>query len=262
MYDSFSADYDRFVNWQNRLGFEMPFLEALLRPLADEAGARPLRVLDAAAGTGMHVIELARRGYQAFGADLSGGMIERARANALAAGVGAGFETAGFGRLRETFFKDPAASRFDAVLCLGNSLPHLLSPAEIQDALADFATCLRPGGLVLIQNRNFDAVAAQNERWMEPQSHREGDAEWLFLRFYDFLPGGLINFNVVTLQRAGQGEWRQKASSAGLYPLRQRELAEMLKAAGFERLAFYGSMAGEAFDPEKSGNLVAAARRD
>ena len=30
MYDDFSEDYDRFVNWSGRLAYEMPFLEATL----------------------------------------------------------------------------------------------------------------------------------------------------------------------------------------------------------------------------------------
>jgi len=261
MYDSFSTDYDRFVNWQNRLTFEMPFLEALLQPLADGEERRPLRVLDAATGTGMHIIELARRGYKVFGTDVSGGMIAQARANALAARMQVGFDAVGFGQLHKTLFKDPATLFFDAVLCLGNSLPHLLSPDEIKNALADFAACLRPGGLVLIQNRNFDAVAARSERWMEPQSHREGGAEWVFLRFYDFLPDGLINFNIITLHHPEEGDWRQNVSSSGLYPLRQRELTQLLNAAGFENPVCYGSMSGEAFDGEKSGNLIAAARK-
>ncbi|MBP1694600.1 MAG: hypothetical protein H6Q37_2483, partial [Chloroflexi bacterium] len=30
MYDSFSSDYDRFVNWSSRLNFELPFIEECL----------------------------------------------------------------------------------------------------------------------------------------------------------------------------------------------------------------------------------------
>lgn len=261
MYDSFSTDYDRFVNWQNRLTFEMPFLETLLQPLADGEEKRPLRVLDTATGTGMHIIELARRGYKVFGTDVSAGMIAQARANTLAAHMQIGFDAIGFGQLHKTLFKDPDTLFFDAVLCLGNSLPHLLSPDEIKNALVDFAACLRPGGLVLIQNRNFDAVSARSERWMEPQSHREDGADWVFLRFYDFLPDGLINFNIVTLHRPKKGNWQQSVSSSGLYPLRQHELTQLLNAAGFENPVCYGSMSGEAFDGEKSGNLIAAARK-
>ena len=32
MYDDFSEDYDRFVNWAGRLAYEMPFLEASAGP--------------------------------------------------------------------------------------------------------------------------------------------------------------------------------------------------------------------------------------
>ena len=82
-------------------------------------------------------------------------MIERAVANAASAGVQADFQVAGFGELAGLF------SGYDALLCLGNSLPHVLDLSQLAKALADFAACLRPGGLLLVQQRNFDAVLAQ-----------------------------------------------------------------------------------------------------
>jgi len=91
LYDAFSTDYDRFVNWPGRLAVEMPFLGSRLR----ESGAR--RVLDAACGTGMHAIAMAKLGFEVAGADLSAGMIERARANAAASGLSVQFEEAGLG---------------------------------------------------------------------------------------------------------------------------------------------------------------------
>jgi len=268
MYDDFSADYDRFVDWPARLAVELPFIERQLQAL----GAR--RVLDAACGTGMHAVALAQRGYEVAGADLSAGMIERARTNAAAAGVDVRFEVAGFGALSTL---TPALSLggrggqpltgrgeggFDAVLCLGNSLPHLLTPEDLAAALADFAACLAPGGLVLIQNRNFDAVVASHERWMEPQSRREGQAEWLFLRFYDFEPDGLLAFNLVTLRREGVGGWSQRVAASRLRPLVQKDLTEALGAAGFAEIAHWGDMQGAPFDPQASPNLVVTARRN
>jgi len=249
MYDEFSADYDRFVNWPARLAVEMPFIEAQLQTV----GAR--RVLDVACGTGMHAIELARRGYESVGADVSAPMIERARENARAAGVAAHFVVAGFGELREK-----TKGQFDALLCLGNSLPHLLSAADLQMGLADFAACLRPGGLLLIQNRNFDAVLAHQERWMAPQAHREGNTEWLFLRFYDFEPAGKLTFNLVTLRRQGAGDWEQRVTAMRLWPLRQEELIAALATAGFTAIVSYGDMSGAPFDPHSSGNLIVTAR--
>lgn len=250
MYDAFSENYDRFMNWPSRLAGEMPFILRELRIV------NAVRILDAACGTGMHMVALAKEGYEVTGADLSPNMIERTEANALAAGTQVKFLVAGFGQLAQAF-----QETFDAVLCLGNSLPHLLTPAELSAATLDFAACLRPGGLVLIQNRNYDAVISQHERWMEPQTHTEGNHEWLFLRFYDFRPDGLLNFNIVTLYRQGNNPWMQRVAATRLNPLRQVELTAALAEAGFGSIKKYGNLAGEAFDTESSGNLVVIATK-
>jgi glycine/sarcosine N-methyltransferase len=262
-YDTFSADYDRFVNWPSRLAVEMPFIEKQLK-LVGEGSASSRRVLDAACGTGMHAIALARLGYSMAGADLSAGMVRRARANAAKAGAQVHFETAGFGDLARSFRlatrnRTPERPPFDALLCLGNSLPHVLTAAELEGALNDFAACLRPGGLLLVQNRNFDAVVSRRERWMEPQSYREDEKEWLFLRFYDFDPDGLLTFNILTLKRESQGGWTQQITTTRLRPLRQADLASPVAKAGFQNIQLFGSMAGEPFNPETSGNLILTA---
>jgi glycine/sarcosine N-methyltransferase len=99
--------------------------------------------------------------------------------------------------------------------------------------LTDFAAVLRPGGLLLVQNRNFDAVMAGRARWMAPQAHREGSREWLFLRFYDFHPDGTLTFNVVTLQRDEAGEWTQRVEATTLRALLHAELLDVVAAVGF-----------------------------
>jgi SAM-dependent methyltransferase len=250
LYDPFSADYDRFVNWEGRLAYELPFIEQQLT----DSGAR--RILDTACGTGMHAIALSQRGYDVTGADLSVGMIERARENAVAAGVKARFVVAGFGDLATE-----VGDSFDALLCLGNSLPHVLSADALHAALTDFAAVLRPGGLLFIQNRNFDAVMAARARWMPLQVYREGDREWLFMRFYDFNPDGTLTFNVITLRRHEAGEWTQQVEATTLRPLLQAELTEAIAAAGFSDVICYGDMNGAPFHPETSGNLIVTALR-
>jgi glycine/sarcosine N-methyltransferase len=262
LYDALSDDYDRFVNWEDRLAYEMPFIERTLH----EAGAR--RVIDVACGTGMHAIELARRGHQVVGTDLSAPMIERAKENASAAGVEARFVMAGFGELAEKLALSPALSEvkggsspFDAVLCLGNSLPHVLSAEDLGEALADFAAVLRPGGLLFTQNRNFDAVLARRERFTGPEAHREGDREWLFVRFYDFNPNGTIIFNMVVLRRDAEGKWAQQVEATRLRPLVYSELIALLTAAGFTEIVCYGDMQGVPFEPENSGNLMTVAKK-
>jgi SAM-dependent methyltransferase len=256
MYDQLASDYDRFNNWDGRLAVELPFIRKTLDSV-QILTEQSVRVLDAACGTGMHALALAKLGYAVSGADLSAPMIEKARANAASAGQNVRFEAVGFGGLAPVY----GEGSFDALLCLGNSLPHLLTPAALRSALLDFARCLRPGGVLLIQNRNFDAVMATRQRWMEPQTFRDNTHEWVFVRFYDFEPDGTIRFNMVTLKRPLGGEWLSETVSTHLAPQLLTDLNKALLEVGFTNVWAYGSMTGEPFDAAASGNLVLIATR-
>jgi glycine/sarcosine N-methyltransferase len=249
LYDDLSSDYDRFVNWPARLAAELPFLEAQLAT----RGAR--RVLDVAAGTGRHAIALARAGYSLAAADLSAGMVARARQNAAEADVALDLAVAGFGVLRRAL-----PGPFDAVLCLGNSLPHALDDAALSAALADMAAVLRPGGLLLLQLRNFAPVLAERRRFMPPETQREGDREWLFFRFYDF-EAPLLQFHVLRLYRQGAEPWQTRLGSTPLRPWLAGDLLPALSAAGFGTVTRYGNLRGEPYDPAASSDLVLLAER-
>jgi glycine/sarcosine N-methyltransferase len=251
MYDTLSADYDRFVDWPARLALELPLLEKEL------AAAGAQAVLDAACGTGRHAIELARRGFKLSAADFSAGMIAQARANAADAGAGVRFEQAGFGGLESVF----GTSAFDAILCLGNSLPHAQNPSGLTSALKDFSACLKQGGLLILQNRNFDRLLAERRRWIDPQSACEAGREWLFIRFYDFEADGSISFHILTLSREDGGKWGQTASSTRLWPLPEADLADALAGAGFGKFRRYGSAGGEPFERDASPDLILTARK-
>lgn len=51
---------------------------------------------------------------------------------------------------------------FDAVICLGNSFAHMTDPYGDQrmqkQAINNFNRCLKPGGLLLIDHRNYDYI--------------------------------------------------------------------------------------------------------
>ncbi|MDO9086814.1 MAG: class I SAM-dependent methyltransferase [Anaerolineaceae bacterium] len=256
MYEKFSDDYDRFVNWKNRLAYEMPFIEKQIR-LLQNILQRPLDILDTACGTGMHAIALVKAGHRVSAADLFPEMIEKSQQNAHNAGVQVRFESAGLGEMAKTF----GGNQFDLLLCLGNSLPHLTKEDELNASLEDFLSVLRPGGMVFIQNRNFDAVMHQQERWMEPQTYQSEASEWIFQRFYDFLPNGQIRFNIVTLKRNNDSDWQSVVNTTLLRPQISSELEHQLVQAGFREVHAYGSMQGEPFSPESSGNLIITATK-
>jgi len=162
LYDSFSQDYDRFVNWQNRLSFEMSFIVDRIHKSITKQD-NEIRVLDTATGTGMHAIALAGKGFIAAGSDISTGMIEKARSNAIKHNQKIYFKTAGFGQNASAFHDHSSLFPFDVLLCLGNSLPHVENQQELTITLSDFYSCLSPGGLLLIQSRNFDSILQKRE---------------------------------------------------------------------------------------------------
>lgn len=256
MYDQFASNYDRFVNWDNRLGFEIPLITKILDEVKRPDG-KPLQILDAACGTGMHALALAKAGYQVAGADFSAEMIKKAQLNAASTRLEMHFETTGFGSLASVF----GESRFDAVLCLGNSLPHLIQDEDVDFTLIDFFACLKPGGLLLIQNRNFDAVIQKRDRWMEPQPFEEGDEQWIFERFYNFNPDGTIGFNIVNLHRNGLSVWTSEVVSTLLKPQLRDDLQHKATRAGFTNVRTFGTLGGDPFDPQTSGNLILIARK-
>jgi len=248
LWDTLSVDYDRFVNWEERLTRELPFLEALL----SEFGVRT--VLDVACGTGRHAIALAQRGYAVAGADVSQEMISRARENAKEARVEVDFAVAGFGALRQAM-----ARQYDALLCLGNSLPSLLSEQALVDALEDMAQVLHPGGLMVIQDLNYDRVWPRRERFMPLQTYQQGHEEWLFFRFLDFHEETLT-FNMVVLHRNG-GMWDYHAGATELRPVFSDDLLQLLQQSGLSGVDCYGDYDQHPYHQETSGDLIVAATK-
>ncbi len=248
LWDTLSEEYDRFVDWQQRLAGEMPFLESALT----SAGAR--RVLDAACGTGHHALALAAKGYQAVGVDISAGMIHQARENARRAGAEVVFHQAPLGSLHQTI-----VGPFDAVLCLGNSLPSLLSADALHEALVDVARLLVPGGLLIVQNLNYDRLWPRQDRFLPLVTHRQGEEEWLFWRVLDFHQRTLT-FNMIIFHKR-EGEWEYRVGSTELRPIFEHDLEQQLLRAGFSAVELYGDYAGHAYERGTSGDLILVAHR-
>jgi SAM-dependent methyltransferase len=134
--------------------------ETLKRPWADRTGAevdRALtmlgaqggeRVLDMACGTGRHSLELARRGHEVVGVDISPDLLAIAEADAEAESLSASFVAAD---LRELDFDE----EFDLVLNLNDgAIGYFETEEENHRTFEVIAAALRPGGGNLLQLPN------------------------------------------------------------------------------------------------------------
>ncbi len=242
-YEELSATYDRMTRFESRLEKEM----AILRLWVDRYSIKS--VLDVACGTGLHVIALRKLGVDATGVDLSDSMIQKARANSRANSVEARFITSSMTNLRDTI-----RNEFDAVLCLGNSIPHLLNKRDLIGALGSFASVLKPDGLLLLQLLNYKRILASGNRIVG--IHSDGDLE--FVRFYDFLDT-FVRFNILEIDHSGESI-SHRLHSTKLYPYSSDELIEALSETTFRDVELFGSMNRNVFDSSDSTDLVISAR--
>ncbi len=247
-YNRLALFFDVMTDWPARLAYEMPFLQRQIEP-------RGRRVLDAACGTGWHSIALAQAGYRVTGADISPAMIARARANAKAQGVSVKFAAASFEDLPAVTDGD-----FDAVLCLGNSLVHVLDEDALRASLAAMAACLRPGGVLIAHNLNYDKRMVEKPRWFQVNNGVMDGHETLVWRFADY-GDRLISFNIAVFQQKPDGGWGVQVQSTPQRPWQSGELVGFVAEAGFGDISLYGNLSGEPYEARRSGDLVVAASK-
>jgi glycine/sarcosine N-methyltransferase len=243
-YNSIADHYDAMTRFHERMFKET----ARLNRWIDRYGFQS--VLDAACGTGLHVIALASLGLRAVGADLSAAMLRQAERHAIELDVPVLWVQASMQQLRQQ-----VEGEFDAVLCVGNSLPHLLEQTELEAALHNFYALLAPGGTLILQLLNYHRILAEQQRIVSIQ--RCGDDE--FVRFYDFHRDRLM-FNLL-IMHWNDGVCEHSLHSTPLYPYQKDELVYELSQQAFTSFEYYGNMDFEPYAEQSSNDLVIVARK-
>lgn len=121
-------------------------------------------ILDVACGTGIDSIMLLEEGFSMTSVDLSDKMLKYALKTRWSRRKEKAFdewviEEANWLTLEEDLHTHDS---FDGVICLGNSFAHL--PDDDRDhsahrhALANFARMVKPGGVLVIDHRNYDYI--------------------------------------------------------------------------------------------------------
>ncbi|RPJ53240.1 MAG: class I SAM-dependent methyltransferase [Acidobacteria bacterium] len=206
--------------------------------------------LDAACGTGLHAVVLAQMGVKATAADPSAAMLDQARRHALEEGVDVRFVQSQFSAL-ESRIRD----RFGAVWVLGNSLPHVLTRAELAASLSGLARVLDAQGILIVQLLNYERILTSRDRIVGVNREQEK----YFVRFYDFLEE-LVQFNVLVIATSGE-KISHRLTSTLLRPYRLPALVQAFEASGLQITETFGDMSFSPFDPGSSPNLVIVAKR-
>jgi glycine/sarcosine N-methyltransferase len=243
-YDTLAPDYDAMTGFEGRFAREEPFFRSLVEKFSVNTA------LDAGCGSGFHSLLLAQLGVKVTAVDVSAEMLHRLRKHALELDVQITTLQCRFQEIRES-----VPERQDAILCLGNSLAHILRTDGLGAAFRSFAGVLRPGGIVVLQLLNFERILARRDRI---QSVKESGGK-TYVRLYDYDKRGIV-FNIVTLERS-QGGTKQRVASVRIRPWLRSEILTALKGAGFAGWKSFGGISMERFASGISKDLVVTARR-
>mgnify|MGYP001569283197 CR=1 FL=1 len=142
--------WPRFVGWQRRWGG--PTGRFLLETLSQHQARR---VFDTTLGDGCDSIHLLEHGFDVTSNEIDSEWKRAAESNAKRAGVVLSVRTS---RWETDDFVSEAGRGFDAVLCLGNSLTYLKEDANRLAALRHFRELLRPGGILILDERNYQYI--------------------------------------------------------------------------------------------------------
>lgn len=208
------------------------FIDALLGALHLSPGAR---VLDLACGRGRHSVQLAERGFEVVGLDISENSIADAKAHEA---ENLSFYVHDMRRLFRPHY-------FDAIFNLFTSFGYFASEREHRGVIATAARQLRPGGIFVLDFFNAEKVVAK------------------------LVPSGSITVQNVVFDYAKTVEngyivkriQVQDGPASHRYEERVRayvlaDFEEMFAAAGLRIKATFGDYALSPFVPAESDRLV------
>ncbi|MEI4233198.1 glycine/sarcosine N-methyltransferase [Roseovarius sp. D22-M7] len=214
---TFVDKWDELIDWRARAESEGQFFIDILRARGKE------RVLDVACGTGFHSVRLTEAGFDVTAADGSANMVAKAFQNGQARGLILKTAHADWRWLNRDI-----QGKYDAIICLGNSFTHLHEEKDRRRALAEFYAALKHDGILILDQRNYDAMLDQgfstkhkfyycgDKVTAEPSHVDEG----LCRMVYSFPDGEQYTLNMC--------------------PIRKNYVRRLLNEAGFERVRTYG----------------------
>lgn len=149
-FSKYAAVYD-LIYQDKDYAAEAAFVSELIRRNVTRSAHAP-KVIDLACGTGRHVIELSRLGFDVEGSDISAGMVGVARETVAALRLPISFHNQPFQTA------DSIPGRFDVALAMFASVGYLTSWNDFARAITSVRRLLVPGGLFLFDVWNGLAV--------------------------------------------------------------------------------------------------------
>lgn len=208
------------------------------------AGAEPLTIADVGCGTGTLACGLAAAGHSVIGVDPAESMLTVAKAKPL------GDKVQWLNRPADQFV---LAAPVDLITMTGHAFQVLLQDSDISGALVNFATHLKPGGMLVFESRNPDIdwnkIWGTKKQWQtdlglvrQIRSNYSRQGEYVSFRHSFYFHDGVL------------------VSDSTLRFASCDKIRSLIQAAGLELKTIYGDWQGSPFQPESEEMIFVAVK--
>lgn len=205
--------------------------------------------LDCACGTGWHLILLNELGLECYGSDLSPEMLARARTNAK--GKDISLKQGDYRCLSNVWNRT-----FDLVICMSNSIRHMLTPAETVAAFNSMYDVLSEDGVLVVHNGFSDALIDSKPKVIPGRIH-EDQAFYFVLEYPNTQE---IVFNILNVKKI-QDSFIHRFESMPLNAMRKLDFEKCFLQTRFRKIDFYGGFELFPHTSKNCGRLVIVAHK-
>ncbi|OQA34621.1 MAG: Glycine/sarcosine N-methyltransferase [Betaproteobacteria bacterium ADurb.Bin341] len=224
-YDGLAPFYHLlYGDWENAVAYQGTVLVALLREFGIEPGEP---VLDAASGIGTQTIGLLKHGYRVTASDISPGAVTRLETELLQRALQAKVHVDDLRTLSQT-----ASESMAAIVACDNSIPHLLSDAEILQAFRSCYRCLRPGGVAVFSVRDYSAIERKNPDVRPYGLRYEEGSRFLAVQVWEW-DDDQYDLRVYLTSESSAGVCETQVLRSRYYAVSTEQLLALLAEAGF-----------------------------